>query len=764
MNDIKEQLTNVKDNGLSKLHGRTILTTYLTLGVAFVCMLGLNIYAYFTLFEMSEKNTVLMNSTVNIKLRIMNANLFFREIMSGYNDRDMNVVWTLIKDAGSLSQSISNADIEKGLDNKITNYKDLLLKCYLTKDQKKTSSSADLFNEYDNAFKEIISQIDGIEYKVKQLTVKKMLTFKLLYVAFLVNFLLLFWFTLFTFQRYVNRRKAAEKELRDIQNDLNILFNSMDAILFSVDSSGAITKWNTAAEKYFNMSSDQVLDKKAWLIIPFLMEYKLKLETVALSKKPKELYKEKVMVDNKEKTFNIIINPLARGNNGIVIRLEDVTERELKDEQLRQSQKMEVVENLIGGLAHDFNNVLGAITGTISMMKFSLEGKSANTDDIKNNMDLIESSTERAVVMVQQLLSISTKHELALVPVDVNSSVMHVLKICQNTFDKRIELVAELYDVKAMVNADPAQIEQILLNICDNALQAMTVMRPEGEQWGGTLSISVDKVFADKNYRSRHPQAVESSYWVINVADSGVGMDKGVVSKIFDPFFTTKDKEHGTGLGLTLVNDIIKKHNGFIEVEAELGKGCTFSIFLPELVVKAQVHQMQLPATDEAEAAETAEGIEGAPAQVAGGVPVPVPPKPEVKDASQVEQIPTGTGLLLVADDEAIMRKTAGNILEKLGYETVFAEDGQMTVDVFREKHQEIKAVLLDMSMPKMSGRDAYVEMKKIHPGLKVLLVSGFRKDERIQEVLDMGVNGFVQKPYSMITLAQEIKRVISAD
>jgi CheY-like chemotaxis protein len=202
-------------------------------------------------------------------------------------------------------------------------------------------------------------------------------------------------------------------------------------------------------------------------------------------------------------------------------------------------------------------------------------------------------------------------------------------------------------------------------------------------------------------------------------------MSRETIADIFDPFYTTRDPSESTGLGLTLVRDIIQQHNGFLEVDSAPGQGSVFRIYLPEITRAG---------TDSASKRQT--------------------------EVSASDQIPTGSGLIFVVDDEDIMRKTAGNILEKLGYDVIFAEDGEEAVSIYRENFKDIKVVLLDMAMPKMSGKDAYIEMKKINPKIKSLLVSGFKKDDRIAEALEAGINGFIQKPYSMITLAQEVKRL----
>ncbi len=263
------------------------------------------------------------------------------------------------------------------------------------------------------------------------------------------------------------------------------------------------------------------------------------------------------------------------------------------------------------------------------------------------------------------------------------------------------------------MQADPTQLEQILLNLCVNANHAMTLMRPEGQPKGGILTISLARVRSDRQFCITHPEAIETDYWKLSVADTGVGIDKNNMSKIFIPFFTTKDKGAGTGLGLSMVYTIVQQHHGFTDVYSEKGMGSNFNVYLP-------VFESELAC----------------------------------EEAKDLSSIPRGEGLILVVDDEEVMRHTAGTILGKCGYRVITAMDGEEGVRVFRERHHEIRAVLLDLVMPRKSGEQAYLEMKKIDPGLKVILTSGFRKDERVDLALSCGINGFIQKPYSLERLA----------
>jgi PAS domain S-box-containing protein len=638
----------------------------------------------------------------------------------------MNPVWSLLAEAGDLTSLLAQVSEQEQLVVAITDFRATILDTYKAREIPPELQKPTLREEYAAGFNGVISLVDQMEVALDKQIDERMKKFKVLYVALIANFFLLFCFTIFSFWRYSTHRRRTENQLRNMQENLNTIINSIDSMLITIDASEAITQWNTAAEKYFGHPSQNVLGTNVFEAVPILAAYRSKIETVFHSNKSRTMYREACGKPGQERFYNIAFG-YCGAINGVVIRIDDVTKQELVDEQMRQSQKMEVVENLVGGLANDFNNVLGAIMGTISMLKFSLDNPERAIDDIRANIDVIESSTERAVVMVGQLLSISQKAPSEFAPIDLNASVRHILKICQNTFDKRIELIAELFDVKSLVKGDAAQLEQVFLNMCDNAAQAMTTMRAEGEDQGGQLLVSIDKVYPDKNYRANHPKATESAYWILRFTDSGIGMSAETLAKIFDPFFTTKKRGESTGLGLTMVNDIIQTHGGFIEVESEQGKGTTFHIFLPEYVAKTRGGEEE---------------------------------EQEVK-VDEEEKIPVGTGNIFVVDDEVIMRKTASGILKKLGYDVLTAENGEEAVEIFKEKHAEIRLTILDMAMPKKSGKEAYIEMKKIDPNLKVLLVSGFTKDKRIDEVLALGVNGFIKKPYSMVTLAQEIKKTL---
>ncbi len=417
---------------------------------------------------------------------------------------------------------------------------------------------------------------------------------------------------------------------------------------------------------------------------------------------------------------------IVRSKDGVVgIRgvIRDVTEKLRLEQRLIQSQKMEIIGSLAGGIAHDFNNILGGIIGSISLLEFKLKLRDCFPwNEIDEDLETLKISAERAMKMVEQILGISRRQRLSMGITDLGKIVGHVHEICKNTFDKKIVLdFRRDTDGGYIVIGDATQLEQVLLNLCINAHDAMTIMRPLTEEYRGTLSVTLTRVPSDRDFHSLYPDArEEGEYICLRVRDTGVGMDDYTLERVFDPFFTTKDKDRGTGLGLAMVYNIIKQHEGIIDVYTEDGAGSSFHVFIP----------------------------------AAAGEAVPE----TVADRAVTHR---GSGLILMIEDDPAIQKTCGRILDVLGYDVIVAEDGERGVELFRERHEDITAIILDMVMPRRSGKETFIDLKKIDPNVKVLVSSGFRNDARIDDVLRMGAGGFLQKPYTINQLAEELAKII---
>jgi nitrogen-specific signal transduction histidine kinase len=405
------------------------------------------------------------------------------------------------------------------------------------------------------------------------------------------------------------------------------------------------------------------------------------------------------------------------GETYLVAILRDITDRKKAEEervrleaQFRQSQKMEAVGLLAGGIAHDFNNILTAIIGYASLLQMKMKGD----DPLRPYLEQILTSSQRATSLTQSLLAFGRKQIINPRPVNANEIITRMEKLLVRLIGEDIDLKTILTDEGITVMADSGQIEQALMNFATNSRDAM----PQG----GHFIIETQRAVIDDYYVKTHGYGKPGEYMLISVSDSGTGMDEKTREKIFEPFFTTKEVGKGTGLGLSMVYGIIKQHNGYINCYSEPGKGTTFKIYLP-------MHR---------EAAEVQETMESAAAPIGG------------------------TETILVAEDDADARKTTRNILENFGYTVLEVVDGEDAVKVFKENRDTVKLLLLDVIMPKKNGKEAYEEIRKLHPGAKALFISGYTANIiHKRGMLDQNLD-FIMKPVSPTALLRKVREVLN--
>ncbi len=390
--------------------------------------------------------------------------------------------------------------------------------------------------------------------------------------------------------------------------------------------------------------------------------------------------------------------------------LIDLTEQRQMEEQLRQSQKMEAIGQLAGGVAHDFNNILSVIMGYASLMQMDKQ----LDDHQQERVEQIASSAERAAQLTKGLLAFSRKQNMVLRNSDLNDIVLHVEKFLARIIGDDIKLTSIRHTQQLPVHVDSGQIEQVLINLATNARDAM--------QNCGSLTIDVGMQEVDASFIEEHGYGEPGCYARIKVSDTGCGMDKEACDKIFEPFFTTKEVGKGTGLGLSIAYGIVKQHNGFISVCSELGQGTTFRIYLPLL-------EIEQPVLDVNVALQPPQG---------------------------------GTETILVAEDNADVRKLVVTVLTKFGYNVIQAIDGQEAVDMFAAHCDRIRLVLMDMIMPRKNGKEAYEEISRTHSGgVKVLYLSGYTADFiQNRGVSKEGIELLV-KPVQPLELLRKIRAML---
>jgi len=395
---------------------------------------------------------------------------------------------------------------------------------------------------------------------------------------------------------------------------------------------------------------------------------------------------------------------------GVLGVYDDITRRKQLEEELRQSQKMEAVGQLAGGVAHDFNNILTVIAGYCALLQLDSNLSARHQEQLAE----IAASTEKAAQLTHRLLAFSRKQPLVMRHKNFNDIILEVHKFLARIIGEDITLKTSCCGAELPIFADQGQLEQVLINLATNARDAMLT--------GGTFTVTSQPVTIDETFTDHHNyQVPPGRYALLTVADTGSGIGKEHLDHIFEPFFTTKEVGKGTGLGLSIIYGIIKQHNGFIHVYSEVGQGTTFRIYLP--------------------------------IREAGELPQPLqrvaaPPK-------------GGNETILVAEDDPTVRSLVASILEGHGYRTVLAEDGEDAIAKFRDNLERVDLVLMDVIMPRRNGKEAFEEIKRLRPGTKALFTSGYTADFiESRGVSEEGIE-LIMKPVHPMEVLRRVREML---
>jgi two-component system, cell cycle sensor histidine kinase and response regulator CckA len=385
--------------------------------------------------------------------------------------------------------------------------------------------------------------------------------------------------------------------------------------------------------------------------------------------------------------------------------LRDVTERKNMEVELLHAQKMEAIGTLAGGIAHDFNNLLTGIIGHTSLMRLETGPDEHPPERLRAIEHLVRSGAD----LTRQLLGFARGGKYEVKPSDLNNIIEKTSEMFGRT-RREIIIHHNLTSDLRVVNADSGQIEQVLINLFVNAAQAMPS--------GGNLFIETNNVAIDEA-SGKHFSIEPGDFVKIVVTDTGIGMDEATQRRVFEPFFTTKEIGLGTGLGLASAYGIIKNHGGSISVHSKPGKGASFTIYLPATTAKLE------------------------------------------EDETTSDQIMTGSGTILIIDDQDVILDVGQEMLKTIGYKALAARGGEEALEIYKEKMNDIDLVILDMIMPSMSGEETYNNLKALNQKVKVILSSGYSINDQASRILDQGCNGFIQKPFDAHDLSKKVREVL---
>ncbi|MBD3393249.1 MAG: PAS domain S-box protein [Chitinivibrionales bacterium] len=510
------------------------------------------------------------------------------------------------------------------------------------------------------------------------------------------------------------------RDLRESEERYRTMFESVVDGIAIMDMEGRLVEVNPAFSVIYGYEHDELIGMHASALISEEHRNTLKnfvatvRENGGFSAETVDLRKDGSRINVKVRGTSIH----AGGNDYLLAVIEDVTgekeaqkERDRLQEQLRQSEKMQAIGQLAGGVAHDFNNQLAGIMGYADM----LHEKTRDNPLLFRYAERILTGVQRAADLTAQLLAYARKGNYRTVKLDMHGVIDEVVTLLKHSIDKRIDIVLELKAPRPFVNGDPTQLQNALLNLALNARDAMP--------GGGTLRFRTENRIVGKSGRGPNGAGLEPGpYLQIEVIDNGVGMDSQTQRHVFEPFFTTKEQGKGTGMGLAAVYGTLKSHNGCVSVTSAPGRGARFSLLVPLAERSGHAALADDPAPGRAAAAS-----------------------------------------ILLVEDEPALAEMAAEMLADLGHKVVTRADGRQAVEYYQSHWKDVDLVVLDMVMPEKGGADTFKEMRLVNSDARILLSSGYSVDQEASKLLLQGAAGFVQKPYSMAGFARAVADALAA-
>ncbi|NBC86375.1 MAG: response regulator [Bacteroidetes bacterium] len=512
--------------------------------------------------------------------------------------------------------------------------------------------------------------------------------------------------------RYAVERKEADQRIRE---QAQLLDKARDAII-AFDMDGRVVYWNKSAERLTGWTADEMLGARAQERLYDSSEAE-KLEECHETVREEGEWTGELRQQSKDGEELVVESrwTLVRDSGGqptsILVINTDITERKRLESQFLRSQRMESIGRLVGGIAHDLGNLLVPILLGVKVLK----RRESEDEKVLQTLEMIEKSAERGSNMVEQVLAFARGVEGERVALQAATIIEEVAKITTETFpdniDVRVDVPEDLHDIVG----DATQIQQVLMNLCVNARDAM----PDG----GVIEISASEADVSEAEAHRKMDAEPGSYVCLRVSDTGSGIPDEAIDKIFEPFFSTKAEGQGTGLGLSTAYSIVKSHNGFVDVESETGEGTTFRVYVP---VATSSDERRGPA--------------------ASG---------ELRDGSGE--------LILVVDDEEFILETARQTLEDAGYRVITAQGGEKAIEVMDRNGDQVEAIITDLRMPEMNGFDLIRRLRPQFPNVPIIAASGMA-DGRTDDAVQAGAQTFLAKPFTAEKLQATLQDVMYED
>lgn len=704
-----------------------ILVVYIVVGIVFVLITVMNFYAYRVTRGMGHDYTTLGVISKELRQDLDKAETNLNDVLLLRKQRNLaDHVISYLDKAQAKAKELSKISTLK-LDANISKLKELSSTAYSeNKDQNKRKK---LHSQCMREFKLIIDRLNASDEERSALINNEISFISFIYIILLIGNMLAFGGIFFVI--FVNDRAIRVKESKLNAANANFygVMQGLDSVLISVDNEGIVLTWNNNAERYFEIQKDDIIGKNIYESLPVFKQFKTFFDQVLYSQKRQYNFHEHIHINKgPSRIVDILCVPLqTAGKNqkrqkALLVKMDDVTSFATDESNAVRIRNANLISAGMEQVVKE-SSALNAEAGGILQTVNELAEAHGLSDEITPYTAYLNNMLAELSIIPQKYAATLHMNKFNNVQIDLNELIMYTLRICLKTFDSGINVEVSQNESKSWIMADPAMLSRALFCLLNNAAEALTEMKPEGQR-GGIISVSVEKIagetiVADKIMRFRHA-VKEPPYWVVMISDTGVGISEEVLPNIYDMFFTTKDPDLHKGLGLSIVASIINSLGGFVDINSKPGNGTVFKIYLPEM-----------PGVSEEAESEQTSNLTG--------------------DDSNIVY---GQGTVLFVSDDIFMRQITGKLIEKFGYNVISCDNGFKALDIYAQAlnsgEPQIQCVVSNLTTGTIRNIELVGSLKEMNPACPVAVLVNSEQDEEVPQLREMGITDFIKKPYSM--------------
>ena len=717
----------MKLNLKKKKKSTDLLVLYITVGIVFVLITIMNFYAFNVIRSMGSDYTTLGEISKGLRHDLESADNNLNDIVLVGKNYDLKKhVYTHLEKAQVKAHTLAKISKLK-LNQSISQLENKAQEAYSEND---LNMKKQLMDQYSRIVRNAIDRLNASEEERAALIQNETQFISHIYMVLIIGNILAF-AGIFLVIFYNDRRiRNKEIKLNSVNANFHAIMQGLDSVLFSFDSTGIVQTWNENSERYFDLKADDVIGKNIFDTLPVFKTYKAFFDKVLYSQQRHYNFHERMHVNKGPlRIVDMLCVPLISSMKGkkdqkaLLVKLDDVTTFVTEEEhqvRIRGSQLVGASMDIVIHESADLQQQAGEMIQTLNDIS-EAHGIAAEvapyTAFLSNTMAEIGS-------LPQKYISTLQLEKFNNVQIDLNELIMHTLRICSKTFDSSITVEVAQNESKSWIMADPAALSRALFCLLNNAAEALTEMRPEGQAPGGIISVSVEKIagetlVSDRIMRFRHA-VKEPPYWVVMISDTGVGIPPEILPNVFDLFFTVKDPAKHKGLGLSVAANIINGLGGYFDISSRSGNGTVFKIYLPEIP----------------------------------GVPEEAESEQTSNLAGDDTHIVYGEGTVLFVSDDIFLSEITSKLMERFGYSVISCNNGFKALEIYADSinsgEPAIQCVVCSLTSGLIRDLDFVCSLKQMNPACNVAVLVNSDQDEEIEPLREQGVNDFIKKPYSM--------------